>query len=121
LIQQAKPALVKMSRESLLSPYAILAVAVGIIPDRSHLQEQLLVCEVGQRFAPVRQVVFKYALLLAWAGKQALAERQLRMAMAAYPGEVARFNAELREMVSKEGVVLQPLLDFSEKQLGGKK
>ena len=118
-VQQAKPVMAEMSRESLLSPYVILAVAVGLTPDRTHLQEQLQVCDVAQRFSPVRQVVFKYALLLAMAGKHAQAGQQLRMAMAAYPGEVPGFNQELRKLVLQDSAALQPLLEMSETQIRG--
>lgn len=101
-----------MSRDSLLAPYAMLALATVLKPDPAHLREQLVVCELAQQFSPEKTIVFKYAVLLALAGEPAKAEKQLRKAILAYPDAVPEVIRELKGWNSEGAPLMKPLLDL---------
>ena len=108
--------LADINRDSLLAPYATLAVAFGIRPDPVHLREQLEVCELAQRFSPSKNIVFKYAVLLALAGESQKAEQQMRKAVKAYPGDVPEVIRQLKGWVAEGVLILNPLLNFLMKE-----
>ncbi len=108
--------LADINRDSLLAPYASLAVAFGLRPDPVHLREQLEVCELAQRFSPSKNIVFKYAVLLALAGESQKAEQQMRKAVKAYPGDVPEVIRQLKGGGAEGALILNPLLNFLMKE-----
>jgi len=101
-----------ISRDSLLSPYALYVVAAVLKPDPAHLREQLEVCELAQRLAPSVNIVFKYAVFLALAGESDRAEQQMRKAMLAYPAHVPEVMGELKAAIAEGSLSLNPLLNL---------
>ena len=69
---------------------------------------QSLLAEV-QQFSPIRQAVFRYAMLLQLAGKPEEARRQWHIATLAYPREEAIARAMLLNAAEREAD-LRPLL-----------
>lgn len=95
---EVNQALLQIHRHSLFAPYVELVYAGSIAPDRVALADKLALSQSAQRFSPIREVVFRHALLLALAGQPAEALLQLRRAAKAYPGDLERFIRELQAM-----------------------
>lgn len=90
--------LTRLHGESLLSPYVELVLAASIAPSTNRLEEKLQLSDTAMRFSPIRQIVFRHALLLALKGDRDAALLQLRRAERAYPNDVAQFRTELERL-----------------------
>lgn len=91
--------LTRLHGESLLSPYVELVLAASIEPSPVLLEQKLLLNDAAMRFSPIRQIVFRHALLLALKGERSAARLQLHRAMRAYPRDVAQFRKELERLI----------------------
>lgn len=90
--------LTRLHGESLLSPYVELVLAASIAPSTNRLEEKLQLSDTAMRFSPIRQIVFRHALLLALKGERDAALLQLRRAERAYPNDMAQFRTELERL-----------------------
>ncbi len=93
--------LTRLHGESLLSPYVELVLAASIEPSPTRLEDKLRLNETAMRFSPIRQIVFRHALLLALKGKRSAARLQLHRAMRAYPRDVVQFRKELERLIPR--------------------
>ena len=98
-------------RDPVLEPYAELTASFGITVDRDNLREKLESNHRVMHFAPIDEVVYRQALLLAMNGESEAALRQFERAMRVYPGELQNAIAKLRELVVKHPDEFKPLLE----------
>lgn len=97
-------------RQSLLSPYADLAVAIVLPLNRQELGARLAVTEQAMRFSPSGSLVYKQAALLALDGQKAAAMAQLRRALVRHPGYAKKFQRQLFGQLLKGEIAMLPLL-----------
>ncbi|PPD51499.1 MAG: hypothetical protein CTY12_07695 [Methylotenera sp.] len=70
---------------SLLSPYAEAMLAVGMTPNKSIVNDQILLSEKVMRFMPYKQTAYNHVLLLETKGDRAGAIKQLNRSLLAHP------------------------------------
>lgn len=87
--------LIALHRESLLSPWALLAFAELAEPSREQVGNRIILCERGIRFAPARSLLTRCAMQLAIGGREADAEQLIRAILRAFPAERATTADEL--------------------------
>ena len=93
--------LIRLHRESLLSPWALLAFAELAEPDRQQVQDRVTLCERGIRFAPARSLLTRCATQLAIAGRGADAQALVLSVLRAFPAERAATADELAKAARK--------------------
>ena len=106
-------AIARVHREALLTPYVELAFAYGVAVSRDRLRDKLALTARAMHFAPVSVVVYRYALLLALAGKRAAALRQLERSMEAYPADRREVSKELEVLARTYPAEFTPLLELA--------
>jgi O-antigen ligase len=106
-------AIARVHREPLLTPYVELAFAYGVAVSRDRLRDKLALTARAMHFAPVSVVVYRYALLLALAGKRAAALRQLERSIEAYPADRREVSAELEVLARTYPAEFTPLLELA--------
>ncbi len=79
--------LLRLHKESMLTPYVELIYAISLPPSRERLDEKLIISQNALRFAPLSPVAYGYAELLALHGDRAAALDQLTLARKAYPND----------------------------------
>jgi hypothetical protein len=79
--------LLRLQRESLLSPWALLAFAILAEPSRQQAQDRARLCERSLRMFPARWLVTRCAMQLAIAGRAEDAGRLARSVLRAFPAE----------------------------------
>ncbi len=89
--------LLVLYKESLLSPWALMAFTNLSEPSRDLAQERSEVCKRGIRFAPARTLIVRCAMQLAIAGRGAEAKNLAQDVQRAYPDERAETVEELRK------------------------
>ncbi|MEW6314287.1 MAG: Wzy polymerase domain-containing protein [Pseudomonadota bacterium] len=109
-------ALMKIHQESLLTPYIELAYAGAITLDRDHLRDKLDLNTRAMRFAPVGDAVYRQAVLLALAGEDEAARRQLERAARAYPDHLKVFAMSLRQLAEKEPARFAGMLEWMQQE-----
>ncbi len=87
--------LLGLHKESLLSPWALLAFAELAEPSREQIKDRITLCERGIRFAPARSLLTRCAMQLAIGGREADAERLIHSVLRAFPTERAATVDEL--------------------------
>lgn len=90
--------LVELRGQTLFSGYVDLALAGTMSVDRDGLADKITVAELAMRFSPTDRVVFKYAALLALAGKAEAAREAWRRARAAYPEAAPQADQAVTEL-----------------------
>lgn len=103
----------KAQADPLLEPYAELAASFGIIVDRENLREKLELNSRVMHFAPIDDVVYRQALLLALNGEPDAAQRQFVRAARVYPAGVQSVTARLRDLAVKYPEEFTPLLELA--------
>ena len=93
--------LIRLHRESLLSPWALLAFAELAEPSRQQVQDRVTLCEQGIRFAPARSLLTRCAVQLAIAGREADAHALVLAVFRAFPAERAVTADELARAARK--------------------
>ena len=101
--------LLKIYSRSLLRPYAALQFAARMPVESGEVAGKVALLAEVQQFSPIRQAVFRYAMLLQLAGKPEEARRQWHIATLAYPREEAIARAMLLNAAEREAD-LRPLL-----------
>ncbi|MDP2823612.1 MAG: Wzy polymerase domain-containing protein [Sulfuritalea sp.] len=79
--------LLRLHHESLLSPWALLALATMAEPSREQAQDRADLCENGIRFSPARWLITSCAMQLAIAGRETEARRLTLAVLRAYPSQ----------------------------------
>ena len=93
--------LLTLHRESLLSPWVLMAFTNMSEPARDLARERAEMCERGIRFAPARSLVTRCAMQLAIAGRAADAQKLTRDVLRAFPAERAATADELAKGAEK--------------------
>lgn len=106
-------AISRAHREPLLTPYAELAVAYGVVPSSENLPQKIDLTRHAMRFAPGEVVVYRLAVLLALDGDRAAALQQLQRAMRAYPAELDGVIEQLERLARKHPAEITPLLELA--------
>ena len=106
-------AIAGLYREPLLIPYLDLAVAYGLEVNEDKLPEKLALAGRAAHFAPVADVAYRYALLLAMAGERDKALAQLERALRVYPATGSRILPQLNELARRHPGRFLPLLDLA--------
>ena len=106
-------AIMRVHREPLLRPYVELAMTYAITVSAQDLRQKLDLNTRVMRFAPVAEVVYRQASLLALAGERAAALRQLDQAARAYPRELDDAAAQLRSAAARQPGAFLPLLELA--------
>ncbi len=88
--------LMRIQRNSLLSPYVMAALSAMMEANDKELDAKVDVCKQGMKFAPSRRIVFKCGALMALAGDKNTALEHTELALRAYPGEAARVAADFK-------------------------
>lgn len=104
--------LLALHRESLLSPWVLMAFTNLSEPDHEMAQERADLCERGIRFAPARPLLTRCAMQLAIAGRDADAEKLVRAVLHAFPADRAATGEELAKGAQKYPQIL-PLSQLS--------
>ncbi len=104
--------LLTLHRESLLSPWVLMAFTNLAEPSKQQAQERADLCERGIRFAPARSLVARCAMQLALAGRAADAQELVRAVLHAFPAERTATIDQLAKG-AKEHPELVPLLAAS--------
>jgi len=101
---------------TLLMPYIELAYSPWLELSKNNLPAKIEFIKRAAHFSPVNTVVYQYAILLALAGEEAAALRQIEMAAASYPQELNGVAENLRIMIREYGAQaeLAPLLAWIE-------
>jgi hypothetical protein len=99
--QREMDALLMLQRNSLFGPHVLVMLAAMMEPDARELGAKLDVCERAQRFAPSAHIVFKCAVLLQLAGRDADAASQLRRSLRAFPAQRQKAATELRALATR--------------------
>jgi O-antigen ligase len=86
--QSVMQEMLDLRQRSQFGEYVNLALVGAMSIDRLALDDKLAVCQQALAFSPTHYAVFKCAALHALAGHHALAEKQLALALAAYPEHV---------------------------------
>jgi O-antigen ligase len=89
--------MIRLQHESLLSPWAMLALATRAEASREQAQDRARLCRQGIRFSPERSLVTRCAMQLALAGAEAEARELVGQVLRAYPTERAATLEQLRE------------------------
>jgi len=89
--------LVAIYRDSLLRPWAALQFAARMPIEARDIDAQIALMRDAEHFSPIRQAVFRHAMLLQLAGDGAAAKQHWQRAALAYPGEVAAATELLRD------------------------
>lgn len=76
-----------LHRDSLLSPWALLAFAEFAEPSRQQQDSRVILCERGIRFAPSRSLMTRCAIQLAIAGRVHDGQRLVNNVLRAFPAE----------------------------------
>ena len=79
--------LLKLHRESLLSPWVLMAFTNLAEPSRHLAQDRADLCERGIHFAPARLLVTRCAMQLAISGQNAKAGELIHSVLHAFPAE----------------------------------
>ena len=106
-------AIARAHNEPLLTPYAELAIAYGIVPSRENLVEKIDLARRAVRFAPVEVVIYRLAILSALAGDRAAALEQLRWARRAYPAALGEVISQLQVLAREYPAEMTPLLELA--------
>jgi O-antigen ligase len=77
--------LLRMQRESLLSPWALLVFTNLTEPSRELVDQRIVICQRGIRLTPARSLVTKCAMQLALGGRGDEALELARQALRAFP------------------------------------
>ena len=93
--------LLTLHRESLLSPWVLMAFTNLSEPGRDLARERAELCERGIRFAPARSLVTRCAMQLAIAGRAADAQKLARDVLRAFPAERAATADQLAKGAEK--------------------
>ena len=105
--------MMRIQRESLLSPYVMLSLSAMMELNKRELPAKVEVCQLAIRFAPSRRIVFKCAAMMALAGKSGEAAKLMEQALRAYPKEAAAIAVEFKWR-TKEFPELLPLQMLAE-------
>lgn len=97
----------------MLYPYAEYYMSGMIELNTEQLEEKLALNGRVMHFAPVGPVVYRQAWLLALAGQRDAAKLQLERAIWVYPGDFARAQDELADLVRKDPARFAALLEFA--------
>jgi hypothetical protein len=77
--------LLRLHKESMLTPYVELMYATSLVPSKSQLDNQLYITESAMHFFPTKEVAYHYLELLELKGDKVAAERQRALVKKAYP------------------------------------
>jgi O-antigen ligase len=102
-----------MHRESLLSPWALLAFVELAEPSRQQAQDRVTLCERGIRFQPARSLVVRCAMQQAIVGRAQDARALILAVLRAFPAERTATANELAKG-AKEFSVIEPLRVLAE-------
>ena len=111
--ERTRDGLVDIHRGSLLSPYAELFMSSLIEVKDEHIKEKLELNTRVMRFVPTGRVVYRQALLLAYAGQQEEARAMLEQAIWSYPGNFADARRQIAELAEKDHERFSSLLEFA--------
>lgn len=92
----------ELSRDSLLRPQAVRALAAVMLPTREQLEGKREVCRLALRSEPQTPAVFSCALLDGLAGETALAERNMRQARRVFPSEFKTYRQRMENDLTPE-------------------
>lgn len=95
-----------------LSPYAELYMTSSIEVNEERIQAKLALNSRVMRFAPIEQVAYRQAFLLAQNGQQVQARRVYEQALWSYP-ENAPFQQQLVKLAEKDPAHFAALLEFA--------
>jgi len=110
---QLNALLARAQADPVLEPYAELAASFGIPVNREKLKEKLALNSRVMHFAPIEDVAYRQALLLALTGDSGAAQRQFRHAARVYPESLNGATAGLRELAVKYPEAFTPLLELA--------
>lgn len=88
--------MIRLQSESLLSPWAMLALATQLEPSRQEAPDRARLCRQGIRFSPERGLVTRCAMQLALAGEADEARGLVADVLRAYPADGAAIQDQLR-------------------------
>lgn len=94
-------AVTALHREAWLTPYVEYALALAAPVSEEQLADTLGLVSRAVRFSPADPLTYRYALLLALAGRTEEARAQLERALRAHPGGARRAAAELRALIER--------------------
>ena len=97
----------------MLRPYAELAISSALDLDGARTREKLELNGRVMRFAPIANVAYRHAMLLALAGEHAAAARQMERTARVYPYELDATVKILKDEVGRHPAALTPLLELA--------
>jgi O-antigen ligase len=104
-----------MQRQSMLYPYLCTTAVTRLRMPPEPIDAALQISECAMRVMPIDRVVFRRALVLAYAGHADEASVTWQQALSTYPRGAVQAAAELKAMQAGEaGSPLQPLLALAE-------
>lgn len=99
--------MIRLQQESLLSPWALLALATQAEPSREQARDRAHLCRQGIRFSPERGLATRCAMQLALSGAEGEARVLVGQVLRAYPTQRSATRDQLRE-----GAARFPELDY---------
>ncbi|MBX3661383.1 MAG: O-antigen ligase C-terminal domain-containing protein [Burkholderiales bacterium] len=103
--------ILRIHRNALLTPYVELSMVMPLPASAEDLQRRLALNERVIRFTPQPVLVYRQALLLAFAGRAAEARNLLAAARRAYPAAPAGFEERLAQLAREQPALFRPLLE----------
>ncbi|MCF8179144.1 MAG: Wzy polymerase domain-containing protein [Sulfuritalea sp.] len=103
--------LLKLHRESLLSPWVLLAFNILAEPNKRLAQDRADLCTRGIHFSPARSLVARCAMHLAIAGRDEEAKKLAVMVLRAYPAQ-SKLTMDEFAKEAEQYPEIKPLLRF---------
>lgn len=103
--------ILRIHRNALLTPYVELSMVMPLPASSEDLQRRLALNERVIRFTPQPVLVYRQALLLAFAGRTPEARSLLAAARRAYPAAPAGFEQRLVQLAAEQPALFGPLLE----------
>jgi O-antigen ligase len=105
---------------SIFSPLADLIAPQYVLPANASVQEKIAFNERVMRYAPVAEVEFRHAALLAEAQRLADAKRQFARAAFAYPHDAEHYLARFKNLAATDSETYGPLAEYASEWMHSK-
>ena len=109
-----------LSRFSLFSPLAELIAPEHVVPATASASDRVAFNERVMRYAPVAEIEFRHAALLAADGRIPEANKQFARAAFAYPHDAKHYQGRTSALAETDSATYGPLADFANEWMGNR-
>ncbi len=102
-----------LKKDSIFSPLAELIAPEHVLPANASAREKVIFNERVMRYAPVAEIEFRHAALLAEDQRLAEANQQFARAAFAYPHDAEHYLTRFKALAATDSVTYRPLAEFA--------